>query len=214
MNAPISFAKRAGPLIGPRSAGISMTVEEYEAIPPEEWERGYRYEVIHGVLVVTPSPDESHQSPNLELAYLLRSYQESHPSGKVLDKVTFERYVKTSAGYRVADLALWIGYGRKIKVRKDVPTIIGEFVSRGKRAFLRDYEEKRDEYRAIGVKEYWVIDRFRSQMTVYFASPASPANRVVARSEKTYTTPLLPGFDVPLDKLLTLAEEGAEAEEE
>jgi Uma2 family endonuclease len=214
MNAPVSIAQRAGPLIGPHSAGIAMTAEEYEAIAPEEWERGYRYEVIHGVLVVTPSPDESHQSPNLELAYLLRSYQESHPSGKVVDKVTFERYIKTAAGFRIADLALWIGYGRKIKVRKDVPTIVGEFVSRGKRAFLRDYEEKRDEYLAIGVKEYWVIDRFRSQMTVYFAPPASAADRVVARSEKIYTTPLLPGFELPLDRLLTLAEEGAASEEE
>ena len=214
MNAPISFAKRTDPLIGPHSAGIAMTPEEYEALPPEEWERGYRYEVIHGVLVVSPPAGESHQSPNEYLGHLLLTYKEQHANGMLLDRATFEKQVRTSAGFRVCDRALWIGFGRKIKVRKDVPTIIIEFVSKGKRAYLRDYDEKRNEYLTIGVKEYWVIDRFREQMTVYFAPPATPDHRVVARSEKIYATPLLPGFELPLDKLLTLAEEGAEAEEE
>ena len=214
MNAPITFAVRQPPLIGPDSAGIPMTIEEYERLPPEEWVKGYRYELIHGVLVVTPPAAESQADPNEELGRLLRNYKELHPHGKVLDKTTFERQIKTAAGYRVCDRALWIGFGRPIKVHKDVPTIIVEFVSAGKRAFERDYLEKRDEYLAIGVKEYWVIDWFRSQMTVYFAPPAAPDHRVVARSEKIYTTPLLPGFELPLDKLLTLAEEGAAAEEE
>ena len=35
-----------------------------------------------------------------------------------------------------------------------------EFVASGKRNIKRDYEEKRDEYLALGVSEYWVIDRF------------------------------------------------------
>jgi hypothetical protein len=51
-------------------------------------------------------------------------------------------------------------------------------------------------------------------MTVHYPPPATPDHRVVARNEKVYTTPLLPGFEMPLDKLLTLAEEGAAAEEE
>lgn len=214
MNAPITFATRTGPLIGPGAAGIRMSPEEYAAIPPEEWERGYRYEVQHGVLVVSPPAGDSQADPNDHLGYLLRTFRASHPNGKLLDKTTCERQVRTSAGYRVCDRALWIGFGRAIKVRKDVPSIVVEFVSAGKRSFLRDYEEKRDEYLAIGVKEYWVIDWFRSQMTVYFAPPASPDQRVVARSERIYTTPLLPGFELPLDTLFTLATEGDEAEEE
>jgi Uma2 family endonuclease len=214
MNAPTRLATRIGPLIGPGAAGIRMSPDEYDAIPPEEWERGYRYEVIQEVLVVTPPAGESQADPNDELGYLLRKFKESHPNGKLLDKTTIERQVRTSTGYRVCDRALWIGVGWPIRVCKDVPTIVVEFVSEGKRAFLRNYEEKRDEYLAIGVKKYWVIDRFRSQMTVYFAPPSKPDHRVIPRSEKVYMTPLLPGFELPFDRLLTLAEEGAELEEE
>ncbi|MEX2026376.1 MAG: Uma2 family endonuclease [Pirellulaceae bacterium] len=214
MNALTTHRLTDRPLIGPDSAGIAMTPEEYDALPPDEWERGFRYELIHGVLVVSPVPAESQQSPNDYLGHLLRVYQEGHPNGNSLDRTTFERRVKTTAGYRVCDRALWIGFGRAIKIHKDVPTIVVEFVSAGKRAFLRDYEEKRDEYLAAGVKEYWVIDWIQSQMTAYFSPPASADHRVIARTERIYTTPLLPGFELPLDKLLALAEEGNVAEEE
>ena len=42
------------PKIGPRSAGARMTPEEFDATPASRFVRGYRYEVINGVLVVTP----------------------------------------------------------------------------------------------------------------------------------------------------------------
>jgi Uma2 family endonuclease len=69
---------------------------------------------------------------------------------------------------------------------------------------LRDYEEKRDEYLEIGAKEYWVIDRFRRTMTVYYQAPANPAERILTENEH-YTTPLLPGFELPLKRIIDLA---------
>ncbi len=85
-------------------------------------------------------------------------------------------------------------------VEHDLPTIVVEFVSRGKRDWIRDYEEKRGEYLALGVREYWVIDRFRRTMTVFRQPPAEPAEQVI--DEKgTYRTPILPGFELPLARL-------------
>ena len=89
---------------------------------------------------------------------------------------------------------------------EDVPTIAIEFVSRSKWDYLRDYVLKRDKYLRIGVKEYSVIDRFRRSMTVY--QHAEPVERVVAESEN-YRTPLLPGFELPLAKLLVQADRWA-----
>ena len=83
-----------------------------------------------------------------------------------------------------------------------MPSIVVEFVSVGKRNRARDYEAKRDEYLAAGVLEYWVIDRFRRQMTV-FRHDGSRAG--VAESE-TFRTPLLPGFELPLSRLLAEAD--------
>ena len=70
---------------------------------------------------------------------------------------------------------------------------------------LRDYEEKRDEYLAAGVKEYWIIDRFRRIMTVYRKGLAGPTYDIVTEAQ-TYETGLLPGFVLPLSRLLAKAD--------
>jgi len=41
-----------------------------------------------------------------------------------------------------------------------------EFPSRRPADQRRDYDEKQAEYRD-GVREYWIVDRFRRHMTVY-----------------------------------------------
>ena len=46
--------KATRPKYGPRLAGSLMTAEEFDALPPSGCVKGYRYEVINGVLVVTP----------------------------------------------------------------------------------------------------------------------------------------------------------------
>ncbi len=183
--------------------GLLMSIDEFEGVT--DWESGYRYELINGVLVVSPPPDDAGQGPNERLGNWLWDYQQRHPAGKILDDSLMERPVRTKAGIRVVDRALWIGFGRPIKSRRDRATILVEFVSWGKRAALRDYEDKRDEYLELGAKEYWVIDRFQRTMTVFFLPPANPLDRIITESE-IYSTPLLPGFELPLKQLLQLAD--------
>ena len=187
------------------SNGTLMSLDEFKSISEEECDPHFRYELLNGVIVVSPPPSDGEIDPNDELGRLLRNYQDT-PQGKALDKTLFEREVATSVGLRRVDRALWIGFGRPINSKVDVPTILVEFVSHGKRAWLRDYEQKRTEYLAIGCKEYWVIDRFRRTMTVYFASPANPAQRIVTETE-SYSTALLPGFELRLSALLKLADQ-------
>ena len=91
-----------------------------------------------------------------------------------------------------------------------MPTIAVEFVSAGKRAWQRDYLEKRGEYLEVGVKEYWIIDRFRRTMTVYTPADEGYGEQVVLEHE-VFITPLLPGFELPLAKLLAAADKWNEA---
>src|SRR4051794_9239401 len=53
---PMSASPRTRIRIGPRSAGISLTPEEFDDLWPHAFRRGFRYELIRGVLVVTPRP--------------------------------------------------------------------------------------------------------------------------------------------------------------
>ena len=78
--------------LGPRDAGVPLSLAEFESA---EFEPGYRYELIHGVLVVTPPPLEEERDANEELGRWLRNYQESHPEGKSLDLTLPEQNIRT-----------------------------------------------------------------------------------------------------------------------
>lgn len=186
------------------SNGMSMTVEEFDAI--DDYDPLYRYELIRGVVVVNPIPNEGHEASGDELGYLLGRYRREHPQGKMVDETLPNRYLRTSAGRRLADRVVWAGLGRRPDPRNDVPTIAVEFVSKTRRDRHRDYIEKRQEYREAGVKEYWIIDRFRRQMTVAFADGTE---RTVDEKE-LYTTSLLPGFELPLAAILARADQWAD----
>ncbi|QEH32347.1 hypothetical protein OJF2_08170 [Aquisphaera giovannonii] len=190
--------------IGRHSNGMLMTPEEFDR--RSDFDDRYRYELIHGVLVVSPAPGISERDPNGELEYLLRNYKWNHPSGTLIDKTVSEEYIYLPDGRRRADRVVWIGLGRIPEPGKDVPAIAIEIVSNRQRDRVRDYEEKRREYLAAGVQEYWGIDRFRRTMTVYRKEPAEPAEVVVKEGE-VYATPLLPGFELPLARLLQAADD-------
>jgi Uma2 family endonuclease len=97
---------------------------------------------------------------------------------------------------------VWVGLGRVPHVTTDVPAIAVEFLSAGKRSWTRDYIEKRQQYHAAGVKEYWLFDRFERRLTVFRGE-----EEIVAPHDATYTTPLLPGFTLPAGQILACAED-------
>lgn len=190
---------------GPGSAGTRMTPEEFDALGPSDFVKGYNYELIRGVLVATPPVSAAEVDPNDELGYLLRAYRETHEKGAALDATLPERHVAGTPNRRRCDRAVWAGLGRQPDLVRDVPTIVIEFVSPSRRDVMRDYEEKRDECLSAGVVEHWVIDRFRRTMTVYRKSRIGHTFQIVTEAQN-YETALLPGFVLPLARLLARAD--------
>jgi Uma2 family endonuclease len=196
----MSLATDAPPVLGLELAGTRMTPEEFDAV--EEWDEDYRYELIHGILVVTPVPLPQETGPNERLGQWLLNYRDQHPQGSSLDYTLMEQYVRTGDSRRRADRLIWAGLGRLPRVKEDVPTIVVEFVSAGKRDRHRDYVEKRAEYLAIGVREYWIVDRFRRTLTVC----RPDLEDLVVPEAGTYRPDLLPGFELLLAPLLAAAD--------
>jgi Uma2 family endonuclease len=197
----MSSAETEAPVVlGPELAGTLMTPEEFDAV--EEADENYVYELINGVLVVSPPPLEGERGPNEELGYLLLFYREHHRQGSSLDATLPEHLIRTRSSRRRADRVIWAGLQRQPHPRRDKPTIAVEFVSKGKRNRKRDYLEKKKEFLAAGIVEYWVIDRFRRLMTVYRKGKPE----LVVAENKTYSTSLLPGFVLPLARLLEIAD--------
>lgn len=194
-----TLTESAVPALGLEQAGMLLTPEEFDAV--SDWDEDYRYELIHGVLVVTPPPLDAEVDPNDELGHWLRKYQQEHPQGAALDLTLPERTVRTPTSRRCADRVAWAGQGRRPDTRREVPTIVSEFVSQGRRDHQRDYVEKRQEYRDAGVQEYWIMDRFRRILTV-----VRPQSEAVITEVETYRPALLPGFELPFGRLLALAD--------
>jgi Uma2 family endonuclease len=199
----VSEIESGGLALVPEMAGTLMTPEEFDSA--DDWEEGYVFELIHGVLVVSPPPDISERGPNDLLAQLLRNYADQQPQRTGFLYTLPEHTVHTSISRRRADRVIWVGLGRYPHQREDFPTIIVEFVSKDRRDRKRDYEEKRDEYLEAGVKEYWVIDRFHKRLTVFRKSGDATTEQVVSATE-AYATPLLPGFQLFIDRLFSEAE--------
>jgi Uma2 family endonuclease len=101
---------------------------------------------------------------------------------------------------------IWIGLGRMPQPKGDVPAIVIELVSRRPKDRRRDCMEKRQEYAGVGVREYWVIDRYRRTMTVY----TGDGEQVISENQ-SYSTPLLPGFELPLLRLFAVADRWRDA---
>ena len=189
--------------IGLESAGALMTPDEFDEIT--DYDENYRYELIHGVLIVNPIPNPEETGPNELLGHLLWDYQQRHANGNIVDETLPQQYVRTQEGRRIADRLVWIGLGRLPDMRTDPGTIAIEFVSAGRRNRQRDYVEKRQEYGDAGVKEYWIFDRFRRTLTVVAYSGTESTETVIPETN-TYESPLLPGFIVPLDRILQSAD--------
>jgi Uma2 family endonuclease len=192
--------------LGLRSSGVLMTTEEFDDLPIDVFQDGLRYELINGVLIVTPPAGNGEVDPSDELGFLVRYYKYYHPQGSIVDAVLFEQTIYSTTNRRRADRAIWTGLGRVPDVEKDVPSIVIEFVSKKRRDHIRDYVEKKTEYLSIGVREYWIIDRYQRIMTVHRNLPDGVVTVVVPEME-TYRIDLLPGFELPIARLLARADD-------
>jgi Uma2 family endonuclease len=188
--------------LDPHSNGMLLSPWEFDAA---DFEPGWRYELVNGVLIVNPAPLLAERDPNEELGHWLRNYQETHPEGAAVDFTVSEQTVHIGPHRRRVDRAIWAGLGR-LPQKNETPTITVEFVSEGKRDQQRDYEIKRVEYQTAGVREYWIVDRFQHTMTVYRFTRVSKWTKKVLSRRQTYTTQLLPGFKLSLTRLFKLAD--------
>lgn len=131
------------------------TVEMLDALPDD----GQRYEIIDGVLFVTPGLGEMHQDVVGELYALLREYLMSTDIGKAMISPSDVRRGDRTRNRVQPDVFVI----RKVEGKRppypyelhDLLLAV-EVVSPGNP--LLDYQVKRDLYLREGVREYWVIN--------------------------------------------------------
>ena len=78
------------------------------------------------------------------------------------------------------------------------PVLAFEVVSKGGEA--RDYQVKREEYLAFGLREYWIVDPMARRVTVLIRDGDAWIERVF-QGEQAAEGLVLPGFALPLAEL-------------
>jgi Uma2 family endonuclease len=151
--------------LGPADQGRQLTLDEFW---DAEEQPGYLYELARGVLEVSEIPSDLHWQIVHNLHELFSDYLRRHP-GSILriGHGSDVRYlIPEFESDRHPDLALLLpDPPLDIKGRPRAMLAV-EVVSPGERSRRRDYDQKREEYLAVGLLEYWVVDPELRQVLV------------------------------------------------
>ncbi|MBV9231036.1 MAG: Uma2 family endonuclease, partial [Chloroflexi bacterium] len=146
----ISMVTRADHVPGPGQG--HWTYNHYAAL-----DDGQRYEIINGVLFMTPSPSGPHQDAVLRLSHYLLMYVEFADLGKVR-VAPFDVELAPDMVVQPDVLVVLKANFDKIKHKRIVgaPDLVVEVSSPG--TVKHDWREKFDTYARAGVSEYWLAD--------------------------------------------------------
>jgi Uma2 family endonuclease len=176
---------------GPRYAGLRVTREEYLDLEDD----GCRYDMIGGVLQVTPSPDFEHGGAVSRFLFVLEAYLAEHNAGRAVTEV--DVFLPDGGDVVRPDVSFLLSeslHRAKTHIH-GAPDLICEVLSSRTRA--RDLGDKAERYLACGVKEYWLVDP-RARTVQLWANAGATWQRV---SGERLESQLLPELCVHSDRL-------------
>jgi Uma2 family endonuclease len=189
--------------IGPHDHGREMTYEQFLA---GDYEEGYKYELIDGSLYVSPQPNFPHDWVETHVRSLLTVYWLSHRN--VISWVSAKARVfvrrRRKSTCPEPDISVYQGArpAKDSQWEQMSPTIVVEIVSESDPH--KDYQRNVELYRQVpSILEYWLFDKC--------GDDDGPVMRAYSRDSgdsdwttrdygpaDVYTTPLLPGFSLPV----------------
>jgi Uma2 family endonuclease len=171
------------------------TYEDWLQLPDD----GYLYEVIDGVLYMSPPPLIRHQRGIIRFADLFLAFLKLHPMGEVLIAPVGVRFPNQPVPLQpdiVFVKAERLGIIGENYI-EGVPDLIVEILSPSN--WLYDRREKMQVYQEAGVPEYWIVDP-RAQTIEIYVLEQGVYQMVGQYGMGTAATSLvLPGFQVPVD---------------
>jgi Uma2 family endonuclease len=186
----------------PRVA-MRWTVADLDLFPDDS----RRYEIIDGELFVSKAPRDEHQEAGSEIVVSLGIWNRAAGLGHVL--------MTPGVLFTVADAVIpdvvWISRERRAAIEGDdghlhgAPELIVEVLSPGADNERRDRETKLRLYSAYGVLEYWIVDSRLRTLAVYRHQDAQLRLVATLTPDDTLTSPVLPGFSLPLGDIFPRA---------
>src|SRR5438128_2476485 len=145
-------------------------------------------------------PAYKHNRVLMKLLFALELYLRKNPIGEAL--LSENLYALSPSTRRSPDAAVILGDRRRelegAKVIPIIPDIAAEVLSPSETP--RMIHRKLKQYFAAGVKEVWIIDPETSIAEIW-TGPSLPERELT--SSDALTSPLLPGFALPLEELFS-----------
>ena len=174
-----------------------LTYDDFLLFPDD----GRRHELIDGEHYVTPSPNTRHQRLVGRLFVALDAHVNANPGVGEVFLAPFD-VVFTDFDIVEPDVLFVAGDQADIVTDKHVrgaPALVVEILSPGTRRV--DEKLKYRLFERTGVREYWLVDPELDLVKVFRRAADGSLPRVAeltADASDTLTTPLLPGFALPL----------------
>jgi Uma2 family endonuclease len=186
---------------GPGDHGRRMSYDEFMTA---DYQEGYKYEIIDGELYVSPEANADHEWAESGLYDRLRDYAREH--AEIINKVSCKARVFVSSRPRATvpepDLAVYHNYPQRRprggrQWENVSPILVAEVISPD--SADKDRVRNVELYWEVpSIKEYWLFDLQETAqypLTVHRRQTKRWKILRVAAGE-TYTTPLLPGFEL------------------
>ena len=141
----------------------SLTLEQYEALPED-----LRVEVFDGVVYDMASPSQEHQTISMELSTVLNTYIRGKKGSYRVFHAPFDVKLSEQPLTIVQPDLMIVCDKDKLDGKRcnGAPDFIIEIVSPGNPA--DDYIRKLYYYKNAGVREYWIVDPRRKNVTINF----------------------------------------------
>lgn len=177
---------------------IRWTSTDLDLFPDD----GKRREIIDGELYVSKQPNWYHQAICNRVGGHLDHWVLATNKGMA---ATAPGLIFAEDNDVVPDVA-WASSERLAAVLHDgklysAPKLLIEVLSPGKKHVARDREIKLSLYSRRGADEYWIVDWPRHTVEVYRRADRALQLVATLAGNDTLTSPLLPGFTLPLDRL-------------
>lgn len=194
-------------MLTPKDHGRRVTPEEWETA--QQHDKRWKYEVIDGVVQVTPPPCNEHDLIADWLHMAFASYRLANPG--VINRISQHCAVSVPGRLDLTepqpDFALYCLPPMDVPPREvrwsDIePFLVVEILSEG--------TEEKDTVRNVelylqvpGIREYWIVDptpnELEPRLTIYRRRGTRWQKPIEVSIGEVYTTRVLPGFSLTVD---------------
>lgn len=171
------------------------TYDDYAALPVD----GKRYEMVNGVLYVSPSPSWSHQEIVGRIYRYLSTYVESAGIGGAFPS-PLDVELAPNTVFQPDVVVLLKASRKKLKARHIIgaPELVAEIVS--PTSETHDRYRKLMAYARAGVPEYWIVDPDSRTVEILFLESGEYLSQGVFRGKATFPSLIVPGLAVEVEQ--------------